>query len=123
MKLEMKRCRDAGSGTTGKGAPESQTIYECRTSPITSEAHEPWKTSNNQHRTSIDGDGGTKHLTPALSPLPLQGNAEREKRSQRFGEVMPWAVHGPDASNVGGRNSPIAENGDLRLEPINQKGP
>jgi hypothetical protein len=28
----------------------------------------------------------TKHLTPALSPLPLQGNAEREKRSQRLDE-------------------------------------
>jgi len=29
-----------------------------------------------------------KHLTPALSPLPLQGNAEREKRSQRLGESV-----------------------------------
>jgi hypothetical protein len=31
--------------------------------------------------------GEPKHPTPALSPLPRQGNAEREKRAQRFADV------------------------------------
>jgi len=48
-------------------------------------------------------NGGTKHLTPALSPsaaLSPAADAERETLLPRLGNVMRWVVHGFNARMI-----------------------